>query len=551
MFEKNRVLNNKNKFRNEIINGILCAKDILKSTFGPHGGTVVKENSYGDFYQSKDGKYSIENLKLESPEENFGIEIIKSVCDEMDNNVGDNTTTAGIFASCIIEALHNLLLRTEKNILEIKSGLSWALESTLKKLETCKIPISLEKIIEQIATISANNDKKIGKLISEIHTKVPNPSVTVELSRTSETSYNAVPGLTIDSGYSFIAPAIGEDARIYALDNAYVLISDTKINHIQELTHIIEIVAQEAKSLVIFAPDFDTHVINILYLNKFRGNFKSSLIKVPGMGDEQTEMLKDIATLVGGDLISLKTNKSLSSVTIANLGKASLVSSSARKTEITNNNADKISIQNRVNYILQEAAEATSEYARKKLETRALKLKNGTAVIHVGGIIESIAKAKKDLVEDAVKAVAAGLESGVIAGGGTTYLVLALHLEELLKEKTDCSIDFRDGVYAVIRSLGKITAMLMHQTFGNADESYAALNDIKRAIKAGNINAGYNLYSREYHDDLAQAGIFDTLKAAKWVLKLGIENAAERFLNAETMILNIPEKNDKSMNHML
>lgn len=547
MLNKNKVLDNKKDFRALIINGALCARKVLEATFGPHGGTVAREKSYGGFSQTKDGKNAIESIKLENNAENFGAEIIKNVCNEMDNNVGDNTTTAGIFASALIEYLYNSLLSTEKNILEMKAALSWSLKHALKKLQACKVPIVIEEIIGQIATISANNNQEYGNLISKIHKEVPNPSISVELSRSLETSYDALPGLVIDSGCSFIAPTKDEEQKLYTLENPYILVTDNKINHIHEIRTIIEDIAKEGKSLVIFAPDFDAQLTQLLWYNAGAGIFKSCLVKASGSGDEQMEILKDIATLVGADLLSFKLNKPITSATVANLGCASIVRSSARKTQIINNDADQDAILKRVQYILQEATEAQSEYTRKKLETRAQKLKYGTAVIRVGGITDEIASENKDLVEDAVKAVVAALEGGVIPGGGVIYLTLALHLQDLINAETNCSSDFRDGVHIIIKALTKITKMLMRKAFGNDEESYDALNKLKASIEKGNINYGYNLYSCEYVD-LVKSGIFDTLKAAEWVLKLGIENAATRFLNTESMIINIPDKEDKQMN---
>lgn len=516
--------------RRSIKNGVDKMANAVKVTLGPKGRYVVLDKKFGSPTVTNDGVTIAKEIELEDPYENMGAQLIKEVASKTNDVSGDGTTTATVIAQAIItEGLRNIAAGA--NGLHIKKGIQKAVSSVIGEIKKISKQVKGRDEIAQIATISAN-DKMVGDLIAEAMDKVGKDGViTVEEGKTAETMLEVVEGMQFDRGY--LSPYfITDGERMEAVqEDTYIIITDKKISTMQDLLPLLEKIVQTGKPFTLIAEDIEGEALATLVVNKLRGTLKVCAVKAPGFGDRRKEMLQDIAILTGGTVISEELGLKLEKTTLDMLGTAKRIVVDKENTTIvgSKDKSREKEIKNRVNQIRRQIDDSTSDYDKEKLQERLAKLVGGVAVINVGAATETEMKTKKFKVEDAMNATRAGVEEGIVPGGGVTYVRALSALEKLQGEDADGQI----GISIVKRALEEP----LRQIAENAGFEGSV---VANKIKSGSGAFGLNAETGEYVD-LIKAGIVDPAK----VTRTALENAssiAGLLLTTEVLITDVPEK---------
>ena len=515
--------------RRALEKGVNQLADTVKLTIGPKGRNVVLDKKFGSPLITNDGVTIAKEIELKDPFENMGAQLVKEVASKTNDVAGDGTTSATVLAQAMIqEGIKNVAAGA--NPMAMKKGIEKATLIAVEAIKQNSNPVSGSEDIARVGAVSSS-DETIGRLIAEAMDKVSrNGVITVEESKTAETYSEVVEGMQFDRGY--ITPYMVTDSEKMeaVMDNPYILITDKKISNIQEILPILETVVQQGRKLVIIAEDVEGEALATIILNKIRGTFVCLCIKAPGFGDRRKEMLRDIATLTGGEVISSELGMELKEATIEMLGSARQVKSSKDNSIIVEGAGSAEDIKARINQIKSEIEITTSEYDTEKLQERLAKLSGGVAVIKVGAATETEMKEKKLRIEDALNATRAAVEEGIVAGGGTIYVVAAKAVEKAL-EGTEG--DERTGMALIAKALESP----LKQIATNAGlEGAVALNEVKSATDA---SYGFDAAKEEYCD-LIKAGIVDPTK----VCRSALENAASvasMVLTTESLVSDIPE----------
>ena len=503
--------------------------DAVKVTLGPKGRNVVIAKKFGAPQVTKDGVTVAKEIQLEDQFADMGAQMVKEVASKTNDQAGDGTTTATVLAQAIINVgLKNVTAGA--NPMDLKRGIDKAVAEVVKNLREQSQEVGEDYAkIEQVGTISANNDNYIGKLIADAMSKVKKDGViTVEEAKGTETEVKVVEGMQFDRGYISPYFMTNGDKMEAVLDTPYILITDKKVSTMKDLLPVLEPIAREGKSLLIIAEDIDGEALTTLVVNKLRGTLKIAAVKAPGFGDRRKEMLQDIAILTGGMVISEERGFTLENTTPDMLGKAEKVVVTKDNTTVVNGAGAADAIQERADLIRKQIETTTSDYDREKLQERLGKLAGGVAVLYVGAATEVEMKEKKDRVEDALSATRAAVEEGIVPGGGVAYIRASQVLADLKGENEDETTGIRIVARAIEEPLRQIAA--------NAGvEGSVIINKIRE----GKGDFGYNARTDEYVN-MFEAGVIDPTK----VSRVALENAASvagMFLTTECAIADLPE----------
>ncbi len=510
--------------------GVDALANAVKVTLGPKGRNVIIDKKFGAPQITKDGVTVAKEIELQEPIENMGAQMVKEVASKTNDQAGDGTTTATVLAQAIFNTgLKNVTAGA--NPMELKRGIDKAVSSVVENLKGQSVGIndSHEKI-EQVATISANNDNAVGKVIAEAMQKVKKEGViTIEEAKGTDTTVKIVEGMQFDRGY--ISPYFVTDTEkmeaVY--DNPYILIYDKKISNMKEFLPILEKVVQSGRPMLVISEDVDSEALATLVVNRLRGGLKIVAVKAPGFGDRRKEMLEDIAILTGGTVISEEKGFKLEDAGIEMLGTAEKITVDKENTTIVSGKGDKDAIAGRIGMIKAQIEKTTSDYDREKLQERLAKLAGGVAVIYVGAASEVEMKEKKDRFDDALHATRAAIEEGIIPGGGVAYIRAIGSLRDLKGENEDQKI----GIDIVRRALEEP----LRQIAANAGKEGSV---IVNAIAQGKDDYGYNARTDEFVN-MIEAGVIDPTKVAR----VALENAASiagMLLTTECVLAEIKEE---------
>ncbi|MBR3390224.1 MAG: chaperonin GroEL [Prevotella sp.] len=509
--------------------GVDQLANAVKVTLGPKGRNVVIEKKFGAPQITKDGVTVAKEIELEDHFENTGAQLVKSVASKTGDDAGDGTTTATILAQAIVtEGLKNVTAGA--NPMDLKRGIDKAVKAVVEYIQgkAEKVDDNYDKI-EQVATVSANNDPEIGKLLADAMRKVSKDGViSIEESKSRDTHIDVVEGMQFDRGYLSGYFVTDTDKMMCVMEHPYILIYDKKISNIKEFLPILQPAAESGRPLLVIAEDVDSEALTTLVVNRLRSNLKICAVKAPGFGDRRKAMLEDIAVLTGGTVISEEKGLSLEQATLEMLGTCEKVEISKDNTTIVGGAGTKQAIADRVAAIKNEIANTTSSYDKEKLQERLAKLAGGVAVLYVGANSEVEMKEKKDRVDDALCATRAAIEEGVVAGGGITYIRA---LDALKKIKGD-NTDEQTGINIVERAIEEP----LRQIVLNAGGEGAV---VVQKVREGKDDFGYNARTDAY-EDMRKAGVIDPAKVAR----VALENAASiagMFLTTECLIVDKPE----------
>ncbi len=504
--------------------GVDKLADAVKVTLGPKGRNAVLDKKYGAPLITNDGVTIAKEIELDDPFENMGAQLVKEVATKTNDVAGDGTTTATVLAQALIcEGMKNVAAGA--NPMVVKKGMKMAVETAVEAIKSNSQRVQGSDDIARVATVSAG-DEFIGKLIAEAMDKVSADGViTVEESKTAETYSEVVEGMQFDRGY--ITPYMATDAEKMeaVLDEPLILITDKKISNIQEILPLLEQIVQAGKKLLIIAEDIEGEALSTLIMNKLRGTFTCVGVKAPGFGDRRKEMLRDIAVLTGGEVISEELGLELKETTLQQLGTARQVKVGKEDTIIVDGAGNSDEIKARISQIKAQIETTTSEFDREKLQERLAKLSGGVAVIKVGAATEIEMKEQKLRIEDALAATKAAVEEGIVAGGGVA-LVNAMSAVEGLVEKTEG--DEKTGVRIVLKSL----EAPIRQISANAGLEGSVIID--KIVTSGKANYGFDAYREEY-TDMIKAGIVDPTKVTRSAL-LNASSVASMVLTTETLV---------------
>ena len=515
--------------------GVDQLANAVKVTLGPKGRNVIIEKKFGAPQITKDGVTVAKEVELEDHFENTGAKLVKSVASKTGDDAGDGTTTATILTQSIVNVgLKNVTAGA--NPMDLKRGIDKAVAAVVEYIKDHaeQVGDNYDKI-EQVATVSANNDPEIGKLIADAMRKVSKDGViTIEESKSRDTYTNVVEGMQFDRGYLSGYFVTDADKMECTMDSPYILLYDKKISNIKDFLPILQPAAESGRPMLVIAEDVDSEALTTLVVNRLRGGLKICAVKAPGFGDRRKAMLEDIATLTGGVVISEEKGLKLEQATLDMLGSCEKVTVSKDNTTIVNGAGDKQAIADRVAMIKNEIANTTSSYDKEKLQERLAKMAGGVAVLYVGANSEVEMKEKKDRVDDALCATRAAVEEGVVAGGGTTY-IRAL---DALKDVKGANADEQTGINIVVRAIEEP----LRQIVANAGGEGAV---VVQKVREGEGDFGYNART-DVFEDLRKAGVIDPAKVAR----VALENAASiagMFLTTECLIVDKPEENPAPM----
>ncbi|MBS1650473.1 MAG: chaperonin GroEL [Bacteroidetes bacterium] len=497
--------------RDALKRGVDALANAVKVTLGPKGRNVIIDKKFGSPAITKDGVTVAKEIELANPIENMGAQLLKEVASKTADAAGDGTTTATVLGQAIVTAgLKNVAAGA--NPMDLKRGIDKAVSHVVENLKKQSSPVGNDnKKIEQVATISANNDSTIGKLIAEAMQKVKKEGViTVEEAKGTETTVEVVEGMEFDRGYISPYFVTNVDKMEAVLESPYILIYEKKVSGMKELLPILEKAVQTGKPLLIIAEDLDGEALQTLVVNRLRANLKICAVKAPGFGDRRKAMLEDIAILTGGTFISEEQGRKLEDTQISDLGKAEKITIDKDNTTIVNGAGKKAEITARVNQIKAQIETTTSDYDKEKLQERLAKLAGGVAVLYVGAATEVEMKEKKDRVDDALAATRAAVEEGIVAGGGTAYIRSISSLEKLKGENED----EMTGIAIVKRALEEP----LRQICANAGLEGSI---IVHNVKEGKDDYGFNARTEKF-ENLLKAGVIDPTK----VSRIALENAA-------------------------
>lgn len=523
--------------RNRMKKGVDVLANAVKVTLGPKGRNVVLEKKFGAPSVTKDGVTVAKEIELEDPIENMGAQMVKEVASKTADVAGDGTTTATVLAQSIIsEGLK--MVAAGSNPMDLKRGIDKAVNKVVENLKSQSQAVGNDNSkIQQVATISANNDAEIGKLIAEAMKKVGKEGViTVEEARGTETGIDIVEGMQFDRGYISPYFVTNSEKMEAELENPYILIYDKKISNMKDILHILEKVAQGGRPLLIIAEDLEGEALATLVVNKLRGTLKVAAVKAPGFGDRRKEMLQDIAVLTKGIVISEEQGYKLENADLSYLGQASSVSIDKDNTTIVGGKGKKDDINARINQIKAQIEVTTSDYDKEKLQERLAKLSGGVAVLNVGAATEVEMKEKKDRVDDALHATRAAVEEGIVPGGGIAFIRAIESLEKL----KGANEDETTGVAIVKRSLEEP----LRQIVANAGIEGSI---VVQKVKEGKADFGFNARTEEY-ENLLKAGVIDPTK----VTRIALENAASiagMLLTTECVVADKPKKEEAAHAH--
>ena len=517
--------------RKALQTGVDKLADTVKITLGPKGRNVVLDKKFGTPLITNDGVTIAKEIELADPAENLGAQLIREVATKTNDVAGDGTTSATVLAQAIIrEGLKNLAAGA--NPMVLRRGIAKATEAAVSEIKTASQPVSGTKDIARVGTISSG-DEQIGTLIAEAMEKVgQNGVITVEESKTAQTYSEVVEGMQFDRGY--VSPYMVTDSEKMeaVIDDAYILITDKKISNIQEILPLLEQIVKAGRKLLIIAEDVEGEALATIVLNKLRGTFTCVCVKAPGFGDRRKEMLQDIAILTGGTVVSSDLGMELKDADLSVLGQAHQVKVTKENTTIVDGAGSSADIKARTAQIEHQISVSTSEYDKEKLQERLAKLSGGVAVIKVGAATETEMKEKKLRIEDALNATRAAVAEGIVAGGGTAYVVASKAADKLV---ATLSGDEKTGAAIVARAL---KAPIMQIAANAGLEGAVILNNVYNSRKA---NYGFDAANDKY-GDMIELGIVDPTK----VCRSALENAASvasMVLTTESLVADIPEKN--------
>ena len=516
--------------RSLILNGVNQLADAVKVTLGPKGRNVVIQKSFGAPHITKDGVSVAKEIELENNFENMGAQMVKEVAQKTNDDAGDGTTTATVLAQAIYREGAKLVTAGH-NPMDLKRGIDTAVDSVVAKLKEMSTQIKTNEEIAQVGTISGNNDTEIGNLLAEAMEKVGTEGViTIEESKTAETTLDVVEGMQFDRGYLSPYFVTNPEKMEVGFDNPNILITDKKISNMKELLPILEKAVQTGKPLLIIAEDVEGEALTTLVVNKLRSTLNVAAVKAPGFGDRRKEMLKDLAALTGGEVISEELGMSLETAELEHLGTAKRVTIDKENTTVVDGAGDKAAVDARVGQIKAQIAETSSDYDREKLQERLAKLAGGVAVVNVGAPTETEMKEKKDRVEDALNATRAAVEEGIVVGGGSALL----HASAALETAKPANEEQEFGIKIVRRALEEP----LRQIAANAGmEGSVVVNEVR---SNGATTWGYNARENKY-EDLVSVGIIDPTK----VTRNALQNAASiagLMLTTETLIADLPKE---------
>lgn len=503
----------------------------VKVTLGPKGRNVVIDKKFGAPQITKDGVTVAKEIELEDRFQNMGAQLVKEVASKTNDQAGDGTTTATVLAQAIINVgIKNVTAGA--NPMDLKRGIDKAVETVVANLKEQSQEVGTDySKIEQVGTISANNDAFIGKLIADAMSKVKKEGViTVEEAKGTNTEVKVVEGMQFDRGYISPYFMTNPDKMEAVLDTPYILVTDKKISAMKDLLPVLEPIAREGKSLLIIAEDVEGEALTTLVVNRLRGTLKIAAVKAPGYGDRRKEMLQDIATLTGATVVSEERGFTLENASIAMLGTAEKVTIDKDNTTIVNGAGDKTAIEDRAAQIKKQISTTTSDYDREKLQERLAKLAGGVAVLYVGAASEVEMKEKKDRVDDALSATRAAVEEGIVPGGGVAY-VRAIESLAALKADND---DEQTGINIIARAIEEPLRMI-------AENAGVEGSVVIQKVKEGKADFGYNARTNTYENMFA-AGVIDPTK----VSRVALQNAASvagMFLTTECVIADKKEEN--------
>ncbi len=510
--------------------GVNQLADTVRVTLGPKGRNVVLDKSFGAPLITNDGVTIAKEIELENAFENMGAQLVKEVATKTNDVAGDGTTTATVLAQAMInEGMKNLAAGA--NPIVLRKGMKKACEAVVEEIAKMSKPIEGKEQIARVAAISASDDE-VGDLVADAMEKVSKDGViTIEESKTMKTELDLVEGMQFDRGYVSAYMCTDMDKMEANLDDPYILITDKKISNIQDILPLLEQIVKTGSRLLIIAEDVEGEALTTLIVNKLRGTFNVVAVKAPGYGDRRKEMLKDIAILTGGQVISDELGLDLKEVTMEQLGRAKSVKVQKENTVIVDGCGDKGEISARVAQIRAQIEETTSDFDREKLQERLAKLAGGVAVIRVGAATETEMKEAKLRMEDALAATKAAVEEGIIAGGGSAYV----HAAETVKGMLDTiEGDERTGAKIILKAL---EAPLFHIAANAGLEGSVIINKVREA----EVGVGFDAYKEEYVD-MIQAGILDPAKVTRSALQ-NATSVASTLLTTESVVANIKEEN--------
>jgi len=526
-----KELRYRDEARASILRGVDALANTVKVTLGPKGRNVVLSRKFGSPLVTKDGVTVAKDIELKDHFENMGAQMVKEVASKTSDLAGDGTTTATVLAQAVYrEGIKNVAAGA--NPMDLKRGIDKAVETVVEELKKISKPVKSRKEQEQVATISANNDKRIGALIAEAMEKVGKDGVvTVEEAKSMNTDLEFVEGMQFDRGYLSPYFVTNPDRMEAVLEDALVLIHEKKIAAMRDLIPVLEQVAREGRALLIIAEEVEGEALATLVVNKIRGTLKVAAVKAPAFGDRRKAIMEDIAMLTGGRAITEDLGIKLENVKLEDLGRAKKIVIDKDNTTVVQGAGKKVAIEGRIKQIRTQIEETTSDYDREKLQERLAKIAGGVAVIRVGAATEIEMKELKARVEDALHATKAAIEEGVVPGGGTALLRTQKAVDKLAKSLSD---DMRTGAMIVRRVLEEPMRMIAE----NAGHDGAIIVD--KILNESNASTGFNA-DEEKVEDLVQAGVIDPTK----VVRVAIQNAssiAGLLLTTEALIAELPEK---------
>uniref|UniRef100_A0A7C4Y661 Chaperonin GroEL n=1 Tax=candidate division WOR-3 bacterium TaxID=2052148 RepID=A0A7C4Y661_UNCW3 len=520
--------------RKAILEGVTKLASAVKVTLGPKGRNVAIEKKWGAPTVTKDGVTVAKEIELKDPFENMGAQMVREVASKTSDVAGDGTTTATVLAEAIFkEGMKNVTAGA--NAMALKRGIDKAVDEVVEFLKSISAEVQDKKEIEQVATISANNDKEIGKIIADAMEKVGKDGViTAEEGKSLKTELELVEGMQFDRGYISPYFITNPDKMTVELEDVYILIHDKKISTIKEILPLLEKISQMGKPLLIIAEDVEGEALAVLVYNKLRGTLQVAAVKAPGYGDRRKEMLKDIAILTNGKVIAEEAGMKLENAKIEDLGRAKKVKIDKDNTTIIEGLGKKEEIQGRINQIKKQIQETTSDYDKEKLQERLAKLAGGVAVIKVGAATEVEMKEKKARVEDALHATKAAVEEGIVPGGGVALLRATSRVKKFAEKLEG---DERIGAEIVLKALQEPLRWIAQNA---GDEGSVIIEKVMNA--EGNV--GYNAETGKI-EDLVKAGIIDPTKVVRCALQ-NAASVASLLITTEALIAEIPEKKETS-----
>jgi chaperonin GroEL len=516
--------------RSKLLKGLDILADAVKVTLGPKGRNVILEKSYGSPRITKDGVSVAKEISLSDKFENMGAQMIKEVASKTNDAAGDGTTTATVLAQAI--AREGIKAVTAgMNPMDLKRGIDMAVKAVIEDVKKRSRPVTTDKEIAQVASISANSETEIGTMIAKAMEKVGKEGViTIEEAKSMESELEVVEGMQFDRGYISPYFVTNSEKMTCELDEPLILIHDKKISTLQPILPVLEKVAQSGRALLIVSEDVDGEALATLVVNKLRGGLKVAAVKAPGFGDRRKAMLEDLAILTGGQLVSEEIGIKIESVTADMLGSAKRVVITKELCTFVNGNGNKKEIEARCNEIRKQIEETTSDYDKEKLQERLAKLSGGVAVIRVGGVTETEVKERKDRVEDALNATRAAVAEGIVAGGGVALLHSTASAFDKLKPVND---EQRVGIDIVRRAIQAPTRQIVE----NAGEEPSVV--VGKILESKSHDFGYNAQTNEY-GDMFKFGVIDPTK----VVRSALQDAASvvgLLITTEAMIAEKPE----------